>query len=208
MSVKLILVAGPSGSGKSTLAQALYQQLGAAHSCLLSLDHYYRDLRHLSPEARALRNFDEPAAWESDRLIAEMQRLVQGQTIEMPQYDFNTHLRVHATQTIQPAQYIIAEGLFALCYPELNAIAALKIFVELDDEIALARRLERDIRERGRSVECITRQFNETVRPSNEAYIFPSAKNAQIILDGGQPIEAQMQVIFNRLTDLKSNTSA
>jgi uridine kinase len=204
MTAKLILVAGPSSSGKSTLAQALYKQLGAKHSRLLSLDHYYHDLRHLSPEARALRNFDEPEAWESDRLIAEMQRLLKGQSIEMPKYDFSNHLRVDATTTIQPARFIIAEGLFALCFPELNAIAALKIFVDIDDETALARRLERDIRERGRSIECITRQFNETVRPANEAHIRPSSSNAQLVLNGNHSISEQMQAI---LTCFRSLTS-
>ena len=195
MKSKLILVAGPSSSGKSTLAQALCKKLGARHTRALSLDHYYHDLRHLTPEARALRNFVEPEAWESARMIAEMQQLVQGQGIEMPQYDFSTHLRVDETQAIAPSPYIIAEGLFALCYPELNAIAALKIFVDLDDDIALQRRLERDIRERGRTPECITRQFNETVRPANEKHIRPSAKNADLVLNGNQPIKDYLKAI-------------
>jgi uridine kinase len=202
MPIKLILVAGPSSSGKSTLAKALYHKLGASQTRLLSLDHYYCDLRHLSPASRALRNFDVPAAWESDRLISEMRQLVQGQAIEMPQYDFNTHLRTDATQRVEPAQYIIAEGLFALSYPELNAIAAVKIFVDLDDDIALERRLERDIRERGRSIECITRQFNETVRPANQAHIRPSAMNAQLVLDGNQSIAEQMEAIRQHLKTL------
>ncbi|MDQ8193810.1 uridine kinase [Coraliomargarita sp. SDUM461004] len=195
MKAKLILVAGPSSSGKSTLAQALYKSLGAQRASLLSLDHYYHDLRHLSPEARALRNFDEPSAWESERMITDMQRLVSGAGIEMPQYDFSTHLRVDTTELIQPTPYIIAEGIFALCYPRLNAIANLRIFVDIDDTTALQRRLERDIRERGRSVKCITRQFNRTVRPANQRHIRPSANNAQIVLDGCQPISTQLQTI-------------
>jgi len=127
MKSKLILVAGPSSSGKSTLAQALCKKLGARHTRALSLDHYYHDLRHLTPE--------------------------------------------------------------------LNAIAALKIFVDLDDNIALQRRLERDIRERGRTPECITRQFNETVRPANEKHIRPSAKNADLVLNGNQPIKDYLKAI-------------
>ncbi|MGZ0655060.1 uridine kinase [Coraliomargarita sp. W4R53] len=199
MKSKLILVAGPSSSGKSTLAQALCQMLGPQQTRLLSLDHYYHDLRHLSPEARALRNFDEPNAWESARMITEMQDLVMGQSIDMPQYDFSTHLRVDKTQTIVPCPYIIAEGLFALCYPKLNAIAALKIFVDLSDDIALERRIERDIRERGRTPECVTRQFDETVRPANVTHIRPSASNADLVLDGSRPIEAHLQVLQQQL---------
>ena len=203
MKAKLILVAGPSSSGKSTLAKALYRQFGAHHARLLSLDNYYRDLRHLSPEERALRNFDEPNAWESARLITEMQQLTKGQCIHMPQYDFNTHLRVDQTQMVEPAAFIIAEGLFALSYPALNRLAFLRIFVDLHDEIALQRRLERDIRERGRSPECITRQFNETVRPANQTHIRPSASNAHIALDGNQMVKNNLQLIENYLNPVR-----
>jgi uridine kinase len=199
MKTKLILVAGPSSSGKSTLAHALCDQIGLDCTQFLSLDHYYRDLRHLSPEARALRNFDEPEAWESSRLITDMQQLIDGHSIDMPQYDFNTHLRIDAIQAVEPTPYIVAEGLFALCYPALNAIATLKIFIDLDDTLALKRRLDRDILERGRSPECITRQFNETVRPSNQAHIRPSAQNAHLVLNGNQAIESNLNKIKQQL---------
>jgi uridine kinase len=201
MKSKLILLAGPSSSGKSTLAQALYQQLGADCTRLLTLDHYYRDLRHLSPAERALRDFDDPKAWESERLLKEMQQLTEGHSIHMPQYDFNTHLRIDQTQVIEPAPYMIAEGLFALCYTELNAIAALRIFVDVDDRIALERRLERDTSERGRSPECITRQFNETVRPANKKHIRPSSRHAHVVLNGSQPIQSQLRIIKKHLKD-------
>jgi len=199
MKTKLILVAGPSSSGKSTLAHALCEAFGADCALLLSLDNYYRDLRHLSPQERALRDFDQPAAWESERLIEEMQQLIEGKTIDMPQYDFNTHLRVDQTQHISPYPYIIAEGLFALCYAELNALASLEVFVDIDDEAALQRRLDRDIRKRGRSPECVTRQFNETVRPANEQHIRPSAQNADIALDGSSQITTNLKIILDRI---------
>lgn len=195
MKPKLILIAGPSSSGKSTLAQSLCTELGADNCRLLSLDHYYRDLRHVSPEARALRNFDEPTAWQSERLIEEIHQLTNGRPINMPQYDFGTHLRTSQTCRVEPLPYIVAEGVFALCYPDLNALALLKIFVDLDDEIALQRRLMRDIRERGRNPESIAHQFNETVRPANAKHIRPSARLAHIVLDGSRPITSNLECI-------------
>ena len=196
MKYKLILVAGPSSSGKSTLARALCQEIGADRACLLSLDHYYRDLRHLSARERALIDFDHPDAWESEKLIKDMGQLLEGNPVEMPEYDFTTHLRMEEKQPISPCPFIIAEGLFALCYAKLNALASLKIFVDIDDAVALQRRLERDTRERGRSPESIARQFNKTVRAANRIHIRPSAEVADIKLDGPSPVAANLNSIL------------
>ncbi|MEM1221797.1 MAG: uridine kinase [Verrucomicrobiota bacterium] len=193
----IILIAGPSGSGKSTFAQGLASHLDAkGHSCeVIALDNYYRDLSHMTEEERNRHDFDQPDAWERERLIADAEKLRMGRPIEMPIYDFNSHLRTAKTATIQTNDYIIMEGLFALCYPELNTIADLKIYIELEDSFALARRIERDTRERGRSRECIIAQYATTVRPANQKHIHPSASNADVHLHGTHPLADQLREI-------------
>ena len=204
MKSQLILISGPSSSGKSTLAQAVYHSLDKKRTRLLALDNYYRDLRHLSPAERAKRNFDEPNAWESERLLREMQHLIAGHHIHRPRYDFNTHLRVDSTQIIEPAPLIIAEGIFALCYPALNEIATLRIFVDIDDEPPLQRRLERDISARGRTQECITQQFNATVRPANRKHIRPCCRNAHLVLNGCESTVSQLKLIQQYLHQIRT----
>ncbi|MEO0509166.1 MAG: uridine kinase [Verrucomicrobiota bacterium] len=193
----IILVAGPSGSGKSTLAQGLAVQLKAeGHACeVIELDNYYRDLSHITEEARNRQNFDQPDAWEKERLISDARSFKSVKAIEMPIYDFSTHLRTPETKTVLPADYIIMEGLFALCYDELNAIADLKIYVGLEDSIALVRRIERDTRERGRSRRSIIAQYETTVQPANEKYIRPSASNADVQVHGTLSLVEQLRAI-------------
>jgi uridine kinase len=182
MTPTMIAIAGPSGSGKSTLAQALADQLGHDQCQCLALDNYYRDLRHLSPAERALRDFDHPAAWESELLIAQITALKQGHSIALPQYDFTAHARTDHPQLLAPSPYIILEGLFALCYPALNAIIDLPIFIDIDDNIALERRLQRDVIERGRTRESVIEQFQTTDQPATQTHIRPSATSATLHL--------------------------
>ncbi|MFT4900757.1 MAG: uridine kinase [Lentimonas sp.] len=198
----LILIAGPSSSGKSTLAEALAAHLGQASVSILSLDNYYRDLSHLSHAARERHNFDEPNAWEHERIILEMQALNRGQSIQYPQYDFSKHLRKPTDKTLLSNHYIIAEGLFALCFEALNAIAQIRIFIDLDDACALERRVHRDVNQRGRSRASVLQQFNETVRPSNQKYVQPSARAAQFHSDGRQPVTVQIDRLIRHFPQL------
>ena len=195
----IIAIAGPSGSGKSTLAHGLSAQLGADQCQCIALDNYYRDLRHLSPAERAQRNFDHPEAWESELLIAQITALKQGHPIALPQYDFTAHARTEHTQQLSPTPYIILEGLFALCYPALNQIIDLPIFVDIDDATALERRIQRDVIARGRTRESVIAQFQTTVQPATQKHIRPSASTAALILTCAGDLTANLSQITREL---------
>ncbi|WP_269526516.1 uridine kinase [Coraliomargarita parva] len=197
--MKLILIGGPSGAGKTTVATALIEALGQEACHLLSLDNYYADLSHLSIEARQRYNYDQPTAWERDRLVRDLKRLHAGEAIEMPLYDFTSHSRRKECKHLDPRPYIVAEGIFALCYPELDAFADLAVFVDVDDAEALQRRIRRDVCERGRKVSCVTEQFNRTVLPAVHAYIRPSAANADLVLSGTAPPNESVDQILQQL---------
>ena len=202
MSPTIIAIAGPSGSGKSTLARGLADLLGADQCQCIALDHYYRDLRHLSAEARAQCDFDHPEAWESELLIAQITALKQGRPIALPQYDFTVHARTARTRTITPTRYVILEGLFALCYPALNALIDLPLFVDIDDTIALERRIQRDVVERGRTPESVIQQFQTTVQPATQKHIRPSAIAATLHLTCEGDLAHNLSLIRKALESL------
>ena len=178
----IIAIAGPSGSGKSTLAHGLAAARGPEHCQCLELDNYYRDLSHLNSAERAAQDFDHPDAWEGELLVRQIADLKRGHSIPMPQYDFSAHARAKSTRAVSPTPYIILEGLFALCYPALHALIDLAVFIDIPDDVALARRIQRDVIERGRTRESVIQQFETTVRPAAEKYIRPSAQFAHLQL--------------------------
>ena len=182
----LIGIAGPSGAGKSFLARHLAARL---HSPILSLDHYYRDLSHLFLDERAGSNFDEPAALEHELLIAEVADLHEGRPIAVPTYDFSTHTRTRESQVFQPAPFVIIEGLFTLHWEELRRLLGTSVYVDMPDDVCLQRRTERDVRERGRTPESVTAQFQATVAPMAERYVRPTLQYADIVVPGSIPID-------------------
>ena len=182
----LIGVAGPSGAGKSYLARHL---AGRLHSPVLSLDHYYRDLSHLSFDERASSNFDEPAALEHELLIEQVAELHEGRTIAVPTYDFSVHTRTSQTQVFQPAAFVIIEGLFTLHWEELRRLLGTSVYVEMADDVCLQRRTERDVHERGRTPESVIAQFRATVAPMAERYVKPTLRHADVVLPGSLPID-------------------
>jgi uridine kinase len=198
MAVKsyLIGIAGPSGAGKSYLAHHLAQRLNAP---VLALDHYYRDLSHLPLEDRARSNFDEPAALEHELLIAQVADLCAGLPIPVPIYDFSTHTRIGVTQRFDPEPFVIVEGLFTLHWPELRRLLITGVYVEMNDDICLQRRQERDVRERGRTPESVVEQFRVTVVPMAERYVRPTRLHADVVLSGDTPIAEGLALVLDHL---------
>jgi uridine kinase len=185
---QLIAIAGPSCGGKTTLARALAQVLPGA-VLILPLDAYYRDRSHLSAEQRATVNFDAPAALDAALLQKHISALANGHAIERPNYDFVTHSRMNDTATVQPDRFMLIEGLFALYWPELNSLYHTRIFVEADSDLCLQRRLQRDVRERGRSPHSVRQQFRQQVEPMYAHHVYPTRQRAQLHLHGGKDLQ-------------------
>lgn len=198
----LIGIAGPSGSGKSALAHRLALAYDAP---IISLDHYYRDLAHLSLAERASTNFDEPAAIDLSLLLSQIQSLRAGQAVEIPNYDFAQHTRAATGDRVTPHDIIIVEGLFTLYWHELLNLLDTRVFVDLDDHSCFERRAERDLVERGRTRECVERQYRTTVRPMAETYILPTKCNADVVVRGDWNIEASVSAVMLHCDAVLSN---
>jgi uridine kinase len=190
----VIGIAGCSGSGKTTLAQELARELEGTH---FHIDHYYRNLDHITYEERTRQNFDHPDQIESGLLIAHVTELAQGRAIARPQYDFAAHTRVpDVTHRVEAPHLLIIDGIFALQYPGLRAIYDLSVYVDAPDEICYQRRLARDVRDRGRTPEAVAAHYAETVRPMAEQYVRPTARYADIVVDGTSSLDWSIEQVL------------
>ena len=181
----LIGIAGGSGSGKTLVAKNIHSDLGSEKVVRICQDSYYKDLSHLSSEERNAQNFDHPDAIDSDLLIDQINALLQHETIQQPVYDFVTHTRTKETKTIGPHSIIVLEGILIFDNPVLRDLMDIKIYVDTDPDIRLIRRLRRDFMERGRSMESVIQQYEESVRPMHLQFVEPSKRYADIIVPEG-----------------------
>lgn len=187
-------VAGGTGSGKTTIADAIVDNLGGKVA-LLAHDAYYRHRPDLSLDERTQVNYDHPSSLESELLIENLAQLRSGSAVDMPTYDFAQHLRAEETIRVEPAPVVVVEGILVLAEPELRDSLDLKIFVDTDPDIRLARRLERDIEERGRTVASVMTQYFKTVRPMHLEFVEPSKRYADLIIPEGYNPAAVATVI-------------
>jgi uridine kinase len=185
-------MAGGTGAGKTTLAEELALCIGPGSAVVIHEDRYYRDNSHLPVTSREDLNYDHPEAIDLGLLARHVTELVSGRTIKQPIYDFVRHVRSKETVTISPARLIIVEGLFTLFNKRLWDVIDFKIFLDLEDGIRLSRRIERDIRERGRTEESVIRQWNSTVQPMFKLFIQPSRSYADLILSGGDRVDCSV----------------
>ena len=184
--ILVIGIAGGTGSGKTTLMNNLIQRFSGSVT-VLSHDNYYRRNDHLTYEQRCLINYDEPAALETDLMARHLEALRQGQTIQCPVYDFTQHNRSNDTIEIAPKSVIIVEGILIFENKELRDLMDIKIFVDTDADVRLCRRIKRDVNKRGRSLESVLEQYQNTVKPMHEKYVEPSKKFANlVVLEGGK----------------------
>lgn len=189
----LVGIAGGSGSGKTTVADAVAEALPEV--ALLQHDAYYRDRRDLDFEERTRLNYDQPDSLETELLIEHLDLLTQGIPIERPVYDFSVHLRSDEVVRIEPASIIVVEGILVLADKDLRDRLDLKIYVDTDPDLRLARRLERDITERGRTVDSVLNQYFETVRPMHLEFVEPSKRYADLIIPEGYNDRAVATVV-------------
>lgn len=191
----LIAIAGASGSGKTTLAQRLAAAL-IPPAAVLPLDAYYRDRPEATREELDTANYDAPEAVDATLLEAHVQQLCAGRAVERPSYDFSAHRRTDARRTVRPGRYVIVEGILALHWSTLRNLYDTSVFMCIDEATALARRLARDCESRGRSPASVRRQWEETVWPMYRRHVEPTARFADIVVDGAVPIAAGLAAVL------------
>lgn len=189
-------VAGGTASGKTTVSRKILEAVQAEHLAYLQHDAYYRDLSHLPFEERQAFNFDHPDSLENELLIAHLELLQQGQPIEAPVYNFAQYVRTEERILIQPKPVILVEGILIFADKTLRQLMDLKIYVDTPDDLRFIRRLQRDVLERGRTVEHVIEQYLDTVRPMHLEFVEPSKRHADVIIPhGGQNIKGIQMVV-------------
>ena len=197
----LIAICGGSGSGKTLLSNALKEHFGD-RCCILSYDNYYRDQSHLTPEERAVQNYDDPAILDSELFKEHLSSIREGKTIDVPQYDFSTHTRKRETVLFEPKPIVIVEGIMVMQLP-LELYDTI-VFVQADSDVRLARRIFRDMKERGRTAESIIRQYMATVKPMHRKYVSPMKKKADFVFENNGNIglgQTHLEEIFRYLNE-------
>ena len=198
----VIGIAGGSGSGKTTVQRRVMERFGPGRIALLDHDAYYRPLDHLPPEDRAAFNFDHPDALETELMVHHLDRLIAGEAVEKPTYSFETHSRLAETESVEPRPVILVEGILVLAEPELRERMDVKLFVDAAPDVRLMRRMERDIHERGRSVESVLEQYRRTVRPMHLEFVEPSKRHADVIIPRGGQNQVAIDMVLARVQSL------
>ena len=196
--ILVIGIAGGTGSGKTTLMKNLIGKFEDVVT-VLSHDNYYKRHDDMTYEERCLLNYDEPNALETDLMAHHLDLLRQGQTIECPVYDFTQHNRSDETVTVVPKNVIIVEGILIFENKELRDLMDIRIFVDTDADVRLCRRIKRDVNKRGRTLESVLLQYQQTVKPMHDKYVEPSKRYADIVVpEGGKNIVA-LDMIIGRI---------
>ena len=196
--VIVIGVAGGTGSGKTTLVKALVNRFGDNIS-VLSHDNYYKRHDEMSYEERTHLNYDCPDAFDTDMMIEHLRLLKQGRSVHCPVYDFKVHNRSGETIEIEPRPVILVEGILIFADPALSDLMDIRVFVDADADVRLARRVLRDTEKRGRTVRSVVEQWQNTVKPMHEKYVEPSKKNADIIVPQGGKNPVALDLIVGRI---------
>jgi uridine kinase len=187
----IIGVAGGTASGKTTVSQKILQLIGPDQLAYVEHDAYYRDLSYLPLVERQTLNFDHPDSLENELLITHLETLLQGQPVDVPVYDFAQYIRMDQVKRIEPKQVVIVEGILIFVDKQLREMMDIKIYVDTPPDLRFIRRLQRDVAERGRSVQHVIDQYLDTVRPMHLEFVEPSKHFADVIIPrGGQNIKA------------------
>ncbi|WP_049896529.1 uridine kinase [Natrialba chahannaoensis] len=177
-------IAGGTGAGKTTVARTVADTVGEAVT-RIPIDNYYEDLSHLDRAERTDVNYDHPNAFEWDLLREHLDALLMGQPIEMPQYDFERHIRKDESVRVEPTDIVVLEGILSLHDEAIREMLDLRVYVMTDADVRILRRIERDVAERGRQLEGVIDQYLETVKPMHERFVEPTKKDADVIIPEG-----------------------
>ena len=201
----LIGVAGGSCTGKTLLCQQVEERLGVGDCLILSMDAYYRDLSHIPPEKRDERNFDIPEALDHSLMIEHLRILCSGGAVNVPTYNFATHTRSEETRRVSAdGGIVLLEGLFALYWKEIRKLLSVMVFIDLDQETCLARRIKRDVKERGRTREDVEQQFRETVLPMYALHVAPTQRYADLVLPGDTSVDELGDQVLAVISEIQS----
>ncbi len=195
-------VAGGTGSGKTTVARAILEAVGRGRIAFLAQDSYYKDVEWESDQQLLRHNFDHPSALDNDLLVEHLRCLKAGQSIEKPIYDFVRHRRTAATERVEARPVVLLEGILLYAEPRLRELLDFKIYVDTDSDVRLIRRIKRDLKERGRSLDDVIRQYLETVRPSHLEFVEPSKRWADVIVPQGGENRVALEMVIARLEQL------
>jgi len=191
----IIGIGGGSGSGKTTIAQSILEAIGHDDVTLIQHDAYYRDQKHLPIDERAKVNYDHPDSLETSLLVSHLEELLAGRAISRPVYDFTVHNRSADTVLVEPKPAVIVEGILVLYDSALRNLMDLKVYVDTDADLRIARRWERDIKDRGRTFDSVRDQYLMTVRPMHLQFVEPSKRYADIVIPEGYNLGAVGTVI-------------
>ncbi|NLV76314.1 MAG: uridine kinase [Tissierellia bacterium] len=198
----LIGITGGTGSGKSTVSREILKSIHKKNVAIIEQDSYYKDQSHLSFEERVKTNYDHPFAFDNNLLIQHLVDLINNKPIEKPIYDFEQHTRKKETITVYPKEIIILEGILILADEQIRNLCDIKIFVDTDSDVRVIRRIERDIKERGRTLDSVINQYMTTVRPAHLQFVEPSKKYADIIIPEGGYNKVAIDIIVTKINSI------
>lgn len=200
----LIGIAGGTGSGKSTVAKEIYRCVPEDSIAVIEQDSYYKDQSHLTFEERIKTNYDHPDAFDTELLMEQLKMLMNGCAIEKPIYDFEAHTRKKQSIRVEPKDIIILEGIMILVEPEIRNLLDIKIFVDTDADLRIIRRIRRDIKERGRTIDSVIDQYTNVVRPMHLQFVEPTKRYADIIIPEGGHNKVAMSIMIARVREIAS----
>jgi len=199
----IIGIAGGTGSGKTTVVNAIAENFDPRSLLIIQHDDYYRDRSHLPTLEREKINYDHPDALETDLLVRHLKELITGGKAEIPEYDFATHTRREKGNIVAPAKVIVVEGALIFTDSELRELLDLKIFIDTDDDIRFIRRLQRDTKDRGRTMESVIQQYMETVQPMHNQFVEKNKRHADLIISGNCPIEENINILHEKIRSIE-----
>jgi len=198
----IIGISGASGSGKTLIAHTIIERLGSDRVIMIQEDSYYKDLGNIPFNERTGRNFDHPDAFDHELLKRHIQQLINGEAIEQPVYDYKTHSRKKEPRIVGPHKVIILEGILIFYDPDLRSKMDIRVFVDTPPDVCFIRRLQRDIEQRGRSVNSVIKQYSDTVRPMYAQFIEPSKRYADIIVPRGGKNLIAIDILTSKIKEL------
>jgi uridine kinase len=201
----LMGIAGGTSSGKTSFAAAIVNRVGEARSLLISMDAYYHDPSHLALEERTRVNYDHPDAYDVDLLVEHLDQLRRGEPVPRLAYDYVRHARVRTDERLEPRPLVILEGILALENARLRERFDIKLFIDTDADVRILRRLGRDVLERGRTLESVTKQYLESVRPMHLEFTEPSKRFADLIVPEGARNQVALDLVAARVEELLSS---